>query len=205
MDVQTVDKSGVSGQCLSSLISDRHILTARDCVVGKKLTVKLDSKTLAVKRILGIRGPGQNLAVIQLSEPLKFSSSIVPVCLETIDYSEEQNMGKELLNPVDSKYAYRLMTKLAGFDVTPQTHLLIENLDKDRCPKLPYTQLYSVIEETEYVVGVLHTENSKNFCQTREIDIALFDRLSVYKTLFETLLKDAKTCPPKKKPEVWNA
>ena len=200
MDVQTVDKSGVSGQCLSSLISDRHILTARDCVAGKKLTVKLDSKTLAVKRLAGSRGPGQNLAVIELSEPLKFSSSLVPVCLQTTDFSGGYDLGKGHPNLVESKYAYdREMTSLAGFDVSPKTHLLIENFNKDKCPKLPYTQLYSGMEQAEYVVGVLHTNNSKNFCQTGKIDIALFDRLFAHKAFFEKLLKDAKTCPPKKR------
>ena len=199
MDVQSVDKSGVSGQCLSSLISDRHILTARDCVAAKKLTVKLnDSKNLAVKKIVGIRGTGQNLAVIELSEPLKFSSSIVPVCLQTTNFSGRINLGKGHPDLVQPKYAHdREMTSLAGFNVTPKTHFFVQNFNKDMCPKLPYTQLYSGMEGTEYVVGVLHTENSRNFCQTGQTDIALFDRLFAYKNFFEKLLKDAKTCPPK--------
>ena len=41
-----------------------------NCVAGKEFIVKMDdSKDLAVKRIAGIRATGQNLAVIESSEP----------------------------------------------------------------------------------------------------------------------------------------
>lgn len=55
------------------------------------------------------------------------------------------------------------MTKLSWFDVEPKTHLLIKNFIKDKCQKLPYTQLFSRMEEAEYVIEVFNTENLKSF------------------------------------------
>ena len=51
-------------------------------------------------------------------------------------------MGKGHPNLLESKYAYdREMTKLAGFDVSPKTHLLIENFNNDKYPKLLFDRL----------------------------------------------------------------
>ena len=89
------------------------------------------------------------------------------------------------------------MMKVGELTVFGKTHFFISSPLKDDCPRLPFTQLYSG-GQTEYVQGVLHTDNSKNFCQTANLDLVFFDRISAYNAFFQTMLKDAKTCPPKK-------
>ena len=206
-------------KCQSTLISDRHVLTARDCAVQKNGQITLYSGSHnrvshSIKRMTKFKK--SNIAIFELMNPLDFNDENTPkpICLpdgkniehfESFENFENFELGSLFVDPSgNGKEQHEILDHKSckrdtGFNASPETHILIKKRKKEQCPVTPFTTLFSKSKSSPswYATGVLHTEHSKKFCEAGKTKTTVFDRLTYHQTAFEDLLKDAKTCSPK--------
>lgn len=194
--------------CVATIISDRHVLTAKDCIaLGKKIKLRKDtydedSDEIPIKRIIQLKSNSSNVAVLELVTPLVFDKYTGPICLPESSSRPNLHIYKDTYDLVQETDAYDEMASRKGLVVNPNTHITVKGSkgSRGRCPSTPSTQLYSQqsreAKSSYFAVGVLHTKDMYEICN--ETDVVLADNLFAYKGFFDQILKNAKTCPPKK-------
>lgn len=202
--------------CYSSLISDRHVLTAKDCIMNpkdSKVILFSDDltmiKTHNIKRFLAVDHQFSNIAIIEMSNPIDFSINrdFRPICLP---FNVTMNPGKLYLdysfvpNELKEIDDYENMTSVSGFPVNPDTHVTISRTIGWRdgasgireCPLKPFTTLHSTAKSSWFATAILHTDHAQKFCADQKAKSVVFEKLAPHQSLFESLLKEGKTCPP---------
>jgi hypothetical protein len=191
--------------CVATVISDKHLLTAKDCVEGMKLTLRKqiynpNSPILNIKRIIALKAKMSNIAVVELISPLTFDETTGPICLsrqDKRDYLDAFVTSHDHYSPSESN-EYKIFSQQLGFPTSNKTHFSIRKDDKKGCPSLPQTQLFSFqdFSHAAYSLGTLHTRHAKDYCQSGRSHSVLYDNLSHYTSFFDKILVNAKTCPP---------
>ena len=206
--------------CRGSIISDRHVLTAKDCIAsGKKIKLlkeahSHDPQEIAIKKIIQLKSNASNVAVLELVTPLDFDQHTGPICLPEdssgplLIYCEncyEPTFELKCYEWIGETDAYDEMTSRKGFVVNRKTHITAKNYKDSHqgCPDAPSTLLYSEKNSlsatpSSFAVGVLYTKDMKKICE--ETETILADNLfqEVYKRFFKHIFKNAKICPPAK-------
>ena len=206
-------------KCFSSLISDRHVLTAKDCISkgGKNGTLSLFSddrpklEPIEIKRVLGDKTGSSNIAIVEIRNPINFDQQrdFRPICLH-LDPKEAMDEGKywldyNLPNGLKEIDDYEGTETLSGVKVTRNTHVTISRTNGWRdggagiaqCPLRPFTNLYTTKNRAWYATGILHTDHADKYCKQQGAKSVIFERLHPQASGFRKILMEAKTCPPK--------
>jgi hypothetical protein len=192
--------------CVSSLISDRHILTGKHCISkNSDLRVVRGGGEIAypVKRVFQLKSKASNVAIIELKTPLRLGdghfTGISPACLPDFNMTGTFTNDANNYLAIYQSQQHEELAKLTGLPIKPQTHLSLT--DKNfGCPEQKYPSLYYSIKGTQYVAGIIHPHTS-DLCSDGTIQAFAADNLTVYQGFFKTILKGAKTCVPYVKPQ----
>lgn len=162
------------GFCVAVIISDRHVLTAKDCIAGQQirlLQIMYDdlSEDIHIKRTIQLNSKASNVAVLKLATPLVFDKFTGPICLPDSEARPNLKIIPDSWDVLKEINASAKMSSIKGFNVNSNTHITVTKGDNSGCPHSgeSSTQLYSQRDKFSswFTVGVLNTQDSHKVCR----------------------------------------